>query len=123
MRQINITVGRGERGTDRWLDSARWSAFVQQVDDLIDKSGLDVVVRNSGTGSWVNEADGRRIVEDNLAWVALVSDELWEAIELSGAENWFGAWRHVLGKLAKSYDQDAIAFGHGTSELVEREAA
>lgn len=110
MQQITITIGRGQEGAERLLSAERWQEFKDDVLDLVEWAGYDIVVNSDGTGSWTDD-DGVTYSEQNHVWVALVPETMEIAQE---------AWRNLLASLARKYDQDAIAFGHGDSELIGR---
>lgn len=111
--QITITIGRGAVGTDRLLTAERWAEFKNEIDRVLKRS-WEIVVSSDGTGSWTDD-EGRTYSEQNHVWIAIDS-------ERSEADKKFRReiWRTPLERLADEFDQDAIALGWGTSELVER---
>lgn len=104
---IVITIGRGAVGTPRLLGADTWSAFKGEVTEQLHRERFETVVSNDGTGTWEGQE------EQNHVWVALAPEDI-------AFDTWIEVWRSYLSRLAARYDQDAIAFTHGESELVGR---
>ena len=109
-KSVTITIGRGT--TDGPLPDISWELFREEIRGRLAADGFEVVVDSGGTGTWVG-ADGIVTTEDNHVFVALAWDP--EDVDLEAKMVALRAW---LGVLAYGYRQEAIALGHGVSELV-----
>lgn len=114
MHQITVTIGRRDNVNGLELSNEEWAKFKSQVSIVIPER-FEIVVASEGNGSWT-DSEGEQHPEANFvvvgvceATVGFVSNAAAELAKL----------RRDLADLALSFDQDAIALGIGTSELIE----
>jgi hypothetical protein len=103
VQSISITVGRG--GGERQLDIRTWRQFKRDVRAAVKNLDFDITVANQGQGSWEG------ITEQNYHVQGI------RPVDLDGSER--AETEHRVRLLAKQYEQDAIAWSVGRSELIE----
>lgn len=105
MQQITVTVGRGAGAAQQPLTDVEWNAFRRVIQARLVADGWDLVVENSGTGSWDDQ------LEENHVFVGIreTTPGLEEQLQL----------QHYLATTGHRYGQQSIALGYGTSQLVD----
>ena len=105
MFTYTATIGRG--AGDRCLSEEKWATFEDHVNQVFTDIALghddDFVEVHSGMGNWQG-------IEEESTKITLLTN-----IELD--RTMIGVIRRNLEALAEAYDQDAIAFTIGQSEL------
>lgn len=104
---ITLTIGLNSNQTLQPLPSYVASRFRDAIDALLLSSGATVFVRDAGSsGTWQDVNSGQTVHEESRTWVAAITSEnVWRI-------------RDALPGLCEQYEQDAIAFTTGTTELV-----
>lgn len=99
MPTVTISIGRG--GGERELPMGHWIAFSNKVREFLLGTGSEIYVDAAQS---IGEWEG--VKEDSLTWVADFDGEL-----LDWARGYFS-------ELASLFEQDAIAFTIGETELI-----
>ena len=105
MKTVTITIGLNSNATLAPLPRAKREAFMREVRGLLSGSAIFAEAAPHD-GSWTDEVTGQVVHERSRTWVAGVEDTRVEIL------------RSALGRVARRFEQDAIAFTVGDTDLV-----
>lgn len=105
MPTVTITIGLNSNQTLQPLPLYLANRFRDAVNDLLFAVGAVIYVQDAGsTGTWQDVKSGKTVHEESRTWVAEVESPAYI--------------KEFLPALCEQFEQDAIAFTTGETELV-----